>query len=393
MPKHKNVLKEFEKENRRRELRKQNKNKPAKQKSQKSRNKNWRQNSTWDEFDLGNDGFEKFRSPKPKSNNPAPLSKQANSKAQIDADLEEGKIIEVTGNLVNILIEKKQVRCHLRGSLKHELEGFVNAVVVGDNVQVKIQGDQGVVETVLPRTSYLSRPYMPDKGKAIEKQQLIAANVDQLLIVASWHQPNIWPELIDKYLIVAQRNDLKALICVNKIDLSDSIDEIKTFMQPYSDLDYKVILTSASDELGIKNLREKLTGKTTVLAGLSGVGKSSLINAIVPGLNIHAKTVGQRGINRNQGRHTTTTSNWYSLPFDGSVIDTPGIREFALMGLYKSDLAEYYPEVEKHILNCKFSNCSHEIEEDCAVLKAHSRGLIPELRMKTYLSLLSCLPD
>ncbi len=374
-------------------MRKQNKNKPAKQKSQKSRNKDWHQNSRWDEFDLGNDGFEKFRSLKSKVNNSAPSSKQVKPKVHIDAALEEGKIIAVTGNLVKVLIGKKEIRCHLRGSLKHELEGFVNAVVVGDNVQVKIQGDQGVVETVLPRKSYLSRPYMPDKGKVIEKQQLIAANVDQLLIVASWLQPNIWPQLIDKYLIVAQRNDLKALICVNKIDLSNNVNEIKTFMQPYRDLGHEVILTSASDELGIKNLRDRLTGKTTVLAGLSGVGKSSLINAIVPDLNIHAKTVGQRGLNRNQGRHTTTTSNWYSLPFDGSVIDTPGIREFALMGLNKSDLAEYYPEVEKYIPNCKFSNCSHEIEEGCAVLKAHSRGLIPKLRFKTYLSILACLPD
>ena len=394
MPKHKNVLKEFEKEHRKRELQKQNKTKPAKQKSNKKRVQNWQHEySNWDEYDVDNNNFEKFHSKNSESKNTKKPISQVKDKLLVTTELVEGKVIEVTGNLVNVKTKDQTIRCHLRGSLKYELDNFVNAIIVGDNVQVKIQEDQGVVESILPRTSYLARPYMPDKGKAIEKQQLIAANVDQLLIVASWLQPNIWPELIDKYLIVAQRNHIDATICINKIDLSESKNEITKFIEPYKDLGYKIVLTSATNEIGIHELQKILSEKITVLAGLSGAGKSSLINKVIPGLNIAAKTVGQRGLNRNQGRHTTTTSTWYTLPDNGAVIDTPGIRQFALVGLKKSDLPQYYPEIQKHILRCKYNSCSHIQEDGCAVREARKEGLIPDLRYKNYLALLACLPN
>ncbi len=142
--------------------------------------------------------------------------------------------------------------------------------------------------------------------------------------------PHIWPELIDRYLIAAARNELEAVICVNKIDLVEDQSELEETIQPYRDAGYQVILTSAETGAGVDQLRELLLGSTTVFAGLSGVGKSSLLSQIQPGLKLRALTVGERGKNRNQGRHTTTMATMYPLKEGGALIDTPGIREFGL---------------------------------------------------------------
>ena len=394
MPKQKNVLREFELEKRKRNLQKQNKKNPANKKARKVRNNNWKQQyQNYDNFAFEDDQFEKYQKSNKsikKVSNQNQIKKESND---LSTELVEGKVIEVTGNQVSVRVKEKTIRCHLRGSLKHGDKNFSNSIIVGDNVQIKIQGNQGVVETILPRKSYLARPYSPDKGKVTDKLQLIAANIDQLLIVAAWRQPNIWPELIDKYLIVSQRNDLKAIICVNKVDLSENPEDFINFMKPYLNLGIKVIYTSAETGRGIDDLKEIISGKTTVLAGLSGVGKSSIINSINPEFNILTNEVGQRGMVHNQGRHTTTTSTWYPLSNDSSIIDTPGIREFALQGLTKSDLSQYYPEIEKFILNCEYNDCTHEEEQGCAVLKALSEKQIPELRYKTYRKLLDRLPS
>ena len=173
-------------------------------------------------------------------------------------------------------------------------------------------------------------------------RQVIVANVDQVLIVASWREPAFWPELVDRYLIAAARNGLVPIICVNKVDLAEDPAEPQTVLRAYCEAGYTVLLTSAQSRLGVDGLRRLLQGRTTALAGLSGVGKSSLLSAVEPGLHLRVGEVSDR---RHEGRHTTTQSSLHRLAEGGFVVDTPGIREFGLSGLRRRDLADCYPEI------------------------------------------------
>ncbi len=298
-----------------------------------------------------------------------------------------GLVVEVSSGMCRVDIHNgaSPLLCDIRGSLKSQDTGYTNVVAVGDQVHITLNGDQrGVVERVLPRRSVLARPYRPDVGKSSSSQQIVVANIDRVLIVASWREPNIWPALIDRYLIAAQRNQLEAVICVNKIDLVEDQAEFQATLSPYRDLGFHLLLTSAGNGQGIDELKALLEGNTSVLAGLSGVGKSSLLTAIQPSLDLRIGKVTQRGTFTGQGRHTTTQSSLWKLENGGLVIDTPGIRDFGLVGIKQAQLAEWYPEMVTHLGGCHFSDCSHIVEAQCAVKDAVFNGLISELRYKNY---------
>jgi ribosome biogenesis GTPase len=237
----------------------------------------------------------------------------------------------------------------------------------------------------MSRRSVLSRP------KTRGKEQIIAVNIDRVLVVASWRKPAIWPELIDRYLIAAERNHLEAVICVNKIDLVEDQTELEETIQPYREAGYEVLLTSAETGAGIQALRELLAGSVTVLTGLSGVGKSSLLSQVQPGLSLRALDVGERGKNRNQGRHTTTMATLYPLADDGAVIDTPGIREFGLADLHRAELAGFYPEMAALMGGCSYGDCTHTHEPGCRIKSAVAEGEIAELRYENYVKILEGL--
>ncbi len=298
-----------------------------------------------------------------------------------------GLVVEVSSGMCRVDIHNgaTPLLCDIRGSLKSQDTGFTNVLAVGDTVHISLSGDQrGVVEQVLPRRSVLSRPYRPDVGKSSSTQQIVVANIDRVLIVTSWREPNIWPALIDRYLIAAQRNQLEAVICVNKIDLVEDQAEFRETLAPYRDLGTRLILTSAVDGQGIAELEVLLKGSTTVLAGLSGVGKSSLLIAIQPSLDLRVREVTQRGVFTGQGRHTTTQSSLCKLENGALVIDTPGIRDFGLVGIKRAQLAQWYPEMVAHLGNCRYSDCSHINEPDCAIKAAVANGSISELRYKNF---------
>jgi ribosome biogenesis GTPase len=225
-------------------------------------------------------------------------------------------------------------------------------------------------------------------GKASGQRQVMAANIDRVLIVSSWRKPKFWPELIDRYLIAAERNQLEAVICVNKIDLIEDQAEFDADLKPYRDLGYVVLTTSAEEKSGIRTLTEFLTGEITVLAGLSGVGKSSLLSSVQPGLNLKALEVGERGKNKNQGRHTTRMATYYPLSGGGAVIDTPGIRDFGLTGLRRDDIRSFYPEFSDLAQECSFSDCLHMREPDCGVRAAVESGGVSKIRYKNYVQIL-----
>lgn len=291
---------------------------------------------------------------------------------------QRGVVIEVSSGLCRVALNGRTMMCGLRGSLSAEETGFTNVVAVGDDVLISEDGaGRGIVEAVLPRRSALARP---DVFRS-HLQQVIVANADQLLIVAAWRNPPLWPELLDRYLIAAARNKLKPLICVNKIDLAEDVAACEAALQPYQALGYPVLLTSALTGYGIEALRDSLRGRITALAGLSGVGKSSLLAAAQPGLQLRTSAVSESS---GEGRHTTTQVTM--LPFGecGFVVDTPGIREFGLSGLAKSELIHFYRDLAAFAPGCRFADCTHRHEPNCAVKAAVTADAVSATRYDSY---------
>ena len=297
---------------------------------------------------------------------------------------QQGVVIEVSSNLCRVALNGRSLLCGIRGALSAKDSGYTNVVAVGDRVIVSANGKQGVVEQILPRRGILARANIYHHGHRLcnmHSQQLIAANVDHLLIVASWRAPTLWPELVDRYLIAAQRNKLPVTICVNKVDLVQDAAACRAKLQPYLDLGYRVIFSSALTGQGIEELVSLLQKRTTVLAGMSGVGKSSLLTAIQPDLQLEAKTVSEHS---GEGRHTTSQVSMKELAMGGFVIDTPGIREFGLSGLQPSEVTRFYPEIVAVAARCRFGNCTHMHEPGCAVKEAVRQGNVSTTRYHNY---------
>jgi ribosome biogenesis GTPase len=298
---------------------------------------------------------------------------------------QSGVVLEIGSSQCRVQLNGRVLVCGLRGSLTAEDTGMTHVVAVGDRVIVSEgDGGHGIVESILPRRSVLARPHTYYNHLA----HVIAANVDQVLIVASWRDPHFWPELLDRYLIAIERNKLEAIICVNKVDLAESVIECWADLRPYVDLDYTVLFTSALTGEGIDDLCQLLQDRTTVLTGLSGVGKSTLLTAVQPGLQLRVAAVNEAS---HQGRHTTSQSRMAALDVGGYVIDTPGIREFGLTGLERSKLASFYPEIAALAGSCRFANCVHIDEPNCAVKAAVGRQ-VSTMRYDSYTKILAQLP-
>jgi ribosome biogenesis GTPase len=303
-----------------------------------------------------------------------------------DTQGQRGIVVEVSSSLCHVDLDGRNLVCSLRGSLSAQETGYTNVVAVGDEVLVSKNGaGQGVVERVLPRRTVLARPDVFYS----HLQQIIVANVAQLLIVASWRDPSIWLELIDRYLIAAERYGLLPAICVNKIDLAEEIATCRATLQPYLELGYRVIFTSALTGKGVGKLRKVLRGQRTVLAGLSGVGKSSLLAAVQPGLQIRTGEVNEQS---GQGQHTTTQVTLHRLEAGGFVVDAPGIREFGLSGLRQAELARFYPEIAVLAGDCRFADCTHIHEPGCAVQAAVEQADLPATRYHNYHNIYQTLP-
>jgi ribosome biogenesis GTPase len=320
----------------------------------------------------------------------ATLEEQASDEGETPAEEEpvgsQGLVIEVSSGLCRVDVGGRSLTCALRGSLSAQDTGFTNVVAVGDEVIVSENSSaQGVVEAVLPRRSVLARPDVFHS----HLKQIIAANADQLLIVASWRDPIFWPELTDRYLIAAQRNNLSPIICLNKIDLAADVADCQSALRPYLRLGYCVLFTSALSGEGVSEVRDVLRGRMTVLAGLSGVGKSSLLSAVQPGLQLRTGEVSERS---GEGQHITTQVNMFRLDIGGFVVDTPGIREFGLSGLRQAELVRFYPEMTAVQGSCRFSDCSHLHEPGCAVQAAVQQGLVSATRYHNYQKIYECLP-
>jgi len=278
------------------------------------------------------------------------------------------------------------------------------ALAVGDTVTVAASrrehhdasGDDpdradGMILSRGPRETALSRP-APRSGKRSDEyktevfERVIAANMDVLLIVAATRQPPLRKRLIQRYLIIAERGEMEPVLVLNKIDLAPPDPEV---LDHFRQSELLIVEVSASTGQGIEELSSHLSDRRSILAGASGVGKSTLINRLVPGADLPTRTV-RPGDQR--GRHTTSSASVYELPGGGMLVDTPGIRELGLP-IEPAQLPWYFPEFERFTPNCKFNNCTHTHEPHCAVIQAVEDGLIGADRFETYLQLLSTLDE
>jgi ribosome biogenesis GTPase len=258
-------------------------------------------------------------------------------------------------------------------------------VAIGDRVRYVEAGDgTGMITEILPRASKLSRP-APVPGQRVF-EQVIVSNADLILPVFSVANPTPKWGLLDRYLVSAETADLPSLIVINKLDLADKNPSFEEEIEVYRRIGYPVLLVSAVTGEGVAELKQALQGKQSVLVGKSGVGKTSLLNAIQPGLGLRVKAVSRGELGK--GRHTTTYFEMFELDFGGRLVDTPGIREFGLWDIAAEELAYLFPEMAGFVGQCKFGlSCRHDQEPGCAIRKAVMAGMISPYRYQSYMNL------
>ena len=281
----------------------------------------------------------------------------------------KGVILKGVGGFYSVLIdgEDEVVVCRLRGRLRLG----ERRVLPGDRVEVSLEdGEEGVVEEILPRHSEMIRPPV--------------ANVDQVVVVQSVAQPDPSPTLIDRLVVLAEDSHLGVILVFNKVD-EGLTDEARRLVDIYWSIGYPVLLTSAKSKEGVEELTDALVGKISMLAGLSGVGKSSVINAILPGANLTTGSVSER---LGRGRHTTRHVELLPLPKGGLLADTPGFSQLQLPEMERARLQELFIEFGKYAPQCRFSGCLHYKEPDCAVQEAVAQHHIAESRYANYVTLL-----
>lgn len=269
--------------------------------------------------------------------------------------------------------------CTVRRVVRTMSRAERGAVIAGDSVQfTPVDCEHGVIERVDPRRTTLARG---TKGK----EQVIAANIDQALIVASAADPPLKTNLVDRLLISAHKGGVKPILCINKSDLVDQV-RLQPILGLYAALGYEVVLASAALSTGIGELERLLRGRETVTAGQSGVGKSSLLNALQPDLRLETDSVSSW---TRKGRHTTRTAVLHQLDFGGWVVDTPGIRQMQLWDVRPEEVEGFFVEFRPFVPRCRFPDCSHTHESHCAVKQAVDRDLISPVRYASYLKIMA----
>lgn len=317
------------------------------------------------------------------------LKKQAKKEAPEDENQRQGRVLSITGQGISVDDGTTLYLCSLRGLFKKEQQRLKNLITVGDIVTfIPQEGFEGIITHVEERYSVLSRAEHFER----RKEQLIAANIDQVLIVTSVISPPLKPALVDRYIIAAQKGNMQPIIVVNKIDLLDPEDFSQSeeyalfqeFVRIYQLLGFTILPVSHHTEEGIDKLKQVMHKKTSVFSGQSGGGKSSLINAVT-GLELATGGLAQK---TGKGTHTTTTAQLIPLKEGGWCIDTPGIRSFGIWSLQKEEIERFYEEIYRAGKGCKFPDCSHTHEPHCAVLTALEKGEIAPFRYDSYCSLL-----
>ena len=293
-------------------------------------------------------------------------------------ELLSGSVIRLQSGFYSVETQQGLFTCSLRGRLKRRDEP-TDVVAVGDLVRITPFPDfSGAIEAIEPRGRSLYRLDPRPRGMF---KQILLANVDQAVFVFACARPEPHLKMLDRFLVIAEKNELPALVVVNKIDLMD-IDQARKIFKIYPQLGYQIHFTSTVKGEGIEELRKLLVGKISSFAGPSGVGKSSLLNAIQPGLGL---AVSEVNLQRDRGRHTTNVREMFPLADGGYVADLPGLRSLALWDTQPEELDGYFPELRSLVSSCQFNNCSHRSEPGCAVIAAVKSGAVDKQRYESYL--------
>lgn len=300
----------------------------------------------------------------------------------------EALIIKNTGSwYVARTADGTEIDCKIKGNFRLKGIRSTNPIAVGDRVNISVN-DSGTafITDILPRKNYIIR-----RASNLSKEShILASNLDQALLIVTLSHPTTSLTFIDRFLATAEAYRVPAIIVINKIDLltePEDIELLDAVSYLYKSIGYKVVTTSAKTGDGIDALRSLLRGKTTLISGNSGVGKTTLINDLIPGLDLRTAAISEV---HDTGTHTTTFSEMFQLPGDdgGYLIDTPGVRGFGTIEMDEYEASHFFPEIFKIGADCRFNNCTHTHEPHCAVIKALEDGLIAQSRYTSYLSIL-----
>jgi len=299
----------------------------------------------------------------------------------------KGVVTKSTGSSYIVMCDDgSRYECRLKGNFKIKGIRSTNPLAVGDKVQFDLPGDKsvGLITAIENRHNYIVR-----KSTKLSKQRhIMACNIDQAVIVVTLAFPRTSTGFIDRFLITTEEYHIPACIVFNKFDLytGDYLKSLEELKNLYEGLGCKCLVTSATEMKGLDNFSSLLKNKVSLLAGHSGVGKSALINAIQPGLNLKVSEISSYHL---KGIHTTTFAEMHSLSFGGFIIDTPGIKELGMIHVKPEEIAGYFPEMRMLLPGCKYHNCTHIHEPDCAVLRALDKGEISSSRYRNYLGMLN----
>ena len=299
---------------------------------------------------------------------------------------EEGLVVKSTGSFYYVRTQDARIiTCKLRGKFRMQGMKITNPIAVGDTVLFlhENENEYGFITDIQPRKNYIYR-----KSVNLSKiSHIIAANIDTAFLIISMTEPRTPLGFIDRFLVAAESFRIKTILVFNKIDLYNK--ELHTLAERlhaiYSNIGYECLSTSVVTGEGIETLKLKMQDTISLFSGQSGVGKSSIINSIEPDLQLKIATISDYN---NKGKHTTTFAEMFELSFGGFIIDTPGIKEFGLIEYEKEEVTHYFPEMLQLLPQCKFSNCIHTHEPECAVKQAVEEGLIAESRYQNYLDII-----
>jgi ribosome biogenesis GTPase len=303
-----------------------------------------------------------------------------------DLELRPGRILEIKSNYANIVdIAGERYSCSLSGRLKQYKFNTKVLTAVGDYVEVDMaKAPDYRIENILPRKNTLSRY----DGGTFQKEIIVAANIDQVIITVSWRMPDIKPGLIDRYLCMARIFDFEPIICITKLDLCEDREEVEETLEYYRRIGLEVLLTSIETGEGMEELKTILKDRESVFSGQSGTGKSSLINFIEPQLKLATAEVSNFN---EKGKHTTTQAILIPWSFGGYLVDTPGIKTINLHSDHKALIPKVFPGFDAYLDQCQYRSCTHTHEANCAVQRAVETDKIPITRYDSYLRIFESL--